>query len=97
MKYEIRQELNRLSKECFGTASKWQKLVYNGESEAFQREREVMIPKKDGRGFDKKVYTDTKYVVKHYSVEEVKKVMLDILESRKSKTTTEPAKENDQK
>lgn len=76
-----KQELNTLSKKVFGTTSKWEKLVNKGDPEPHTRQREVMLP--DGRGGLKtKVFTDTKYVLKHYTVEEVKKLMLDVLASR---------------
>lgn len=32
MDYQTRQELNKLSKEIFGSSSKWQKFVNNGEA-----------------------------------------------------------------
>lgn len=91
MTYKERQELNELSKQVFGTQSKWQKLITKGFAEPFERDREVMVPTRTG--VTKKVFTDKKSVVKHYSVEEVRKLMLDVLESRKPKTEEKPAEE----
>lgn len=78
-----REELNALSKQVFGTASKWKKLVENGFPEEFTREREVLVPKASGQMVAKK-FTDRKYVTKRYTVEEIRKFMTDALEARKS-------------
>jgi hypothetical protein len=81
--YKENQELNELSKEVFGTSSRWRKIVNNGVAEPFERDREVMVP--TSKGMEKKTFTDKKSIIKHYTVEEVHKLMLDILESRKPK------------
>jgi hypothetical protein len=86
LSYEERQELNKLSKEAFGTSSKWQKLITVGVAEPYERDREVMVP--TSKGIVKKTFTDKKSIVKYYSLEEVKKLMVDILESRNTKTET---------
>lgn len=88
--YIKRQELNALSKQVFGTTSKWQKLVNNGVAEPFERDREVMVPRADGT-LVKKTFTDRKYVLKHYSVEEVEKLMTDVLKARAELNTLRPA------
>src|SRR5579863_2840512 len=95
MTYQERHALNALSKECFGTASRWKKLIDYGTAEEYERDREVMLPR-NGE-FVKKVFKDKKFVVKHYSLEEVKKfvvkhysleevkkLMEDILEKRRN-------------
>lgn len=82
MTSEEGKEMNRLSKEVFGTSSKWRKLV-EGVPETLQRDREVMIPTKYGP--IKKVFTDKKIVFKRYTVEEVKQHMVDTLASRENK------------
>ncbi len=84
MTYLERTELNRLSKEVFGTSSRWKKITENGVAEPHERDREVILPK--GNSFVKKVFTDKKDIVRRYSVQEVKKLMEDILESRKKIT-----------
>ena len=84
MNRQTREELNQLSKEAFGTRSRWQKLVNNGFAELLERDREVMVPTR--KGLELKTFTDKKYVSRHYTVEEVRKVMTDLIEAR-NKTT----------
>jgi hypothetical protein len=88
MTYLERQELNALSKKVFGVSSKWQKLVNKGVPEPMERERKVMIPDHKG-GVKEKTFIDKKSVTKHYSVEEVKKFMTDVLEARKPTVVVE--------
>jgi len=80
MEYKTRQELNELSLKAFGTSSKWQKLVNNGRPELYERDREVVIP--GANGLSKKVFKDQKLVLKRFTVEEIKKHMMQILEDR---------------
>ena len=92
MTHQERQEMNELSKEAFGTSSRWQKIVNEGVLESMERKREVMVPKANG-GAMKKTFTDRKSVIRRYTVEEIRKAMEDILEARKEnkalKTTSE--------
>lgn len=88
MTYLEKQSLNALSKECFGTASRWKKLIDYGVAEEFEREREVMLPR-NGE-MVKKVFKDKKYIVKHYTVDEVRKLMEDILEKWKAMVVQAP-------
>jgi hypothetical protein len=84
MTREVRENLNRLSKEVFGSSSKWKKICDQGVAEPFERDREVTVP--DGKGGVKtKTFTDKKLVVKHYTPDEVCKMMLEILVSRQKK------------
>jgi len=78
---ETREKLNALSKQVFGSSSRWQKLMNRGTYEQYTRDREVMVPRANG-SVGKKVFTDKKYVAKLYTVEEVEKLMTDILNSR---------------
>jgi len=87
MTYQERKELDQLSKECFGASSRWQKIVNNGVAETYERDREVLVPRANGE-IVKKVFTDQKAVIKHYSVEEVRKLMTDLLEKRKADQAT---------
>lgn len=80
MTYQERQELNTLSKLVFGTSSRWQKIVNNGVAEPHSRDREVVIP--GPSGLKTKIFTDTKNIVKHFNVAEVKKLMETILSER---------------
>ncbi len=81
MDRKTREELNEMSKKVFGTASKWQKLVNDGVKDTYERDREVMVPAANG-SLLKKTFTDRKYVLKRYSVEEVRKLMQDVLDER---------------
>ena len=81
MDRNTREELNALSKEVFGTSSKWKKLIEVGHSDVMERDREVMIPTK--KGLEKKVFKDKKSVTKRYTLEEVRKIMAEVLEERK--------------
>lgn len=90
MNRQTREELNTLSKLAFGSRSKWQKLVNNGFSENLERDREVMVP--TTKGLELKTFTDKKYVNRHYTVEEVRKVMMDILDDRNNKNMAFKAK-----
>ena len=81
MEYKTRKELDELSLRAFGTSSKWKKLVDKGIPQLYERDREVIVPNKDGQ-LSKKVYTEQKYVTKRYTAEEVKKHMMQILEDR---------------
>lgn len=83
MTYKERQELNQLSKEVFGTSSKWQKLVNNGFAEDASTSKDVMIPKANGKVV-KKTFVDRKSVTKRYTVEEIRKIMTDVLEAKKA-------------
>lgn len=83
MDRKTREELNTLSKEVFGTSSRWQKLVNGGVSEPYEREREVMVPRANGTVV-KKTFTDKKSVVRRMTVEEVTKLMKDLLEVRRA-------------
>src|ERR1035437_203773 len=81
MKRALREQLNLLSKKVFGTSSKWKKLVDKGVAEPYERDREVMVPRANG-SFAKKVFTDKKSVTKRYTVDEVFKIMMDVLAAR---------------
>lgn len=83
MDRKTREELNALSKEVFGTSSRWQKIMDHGVLEPYERDREVMIPQANGRLL-KKTFTDKKTVVRHYSLEEVKALMNELLLKRKA-------------
>jgi len=77
MTRQLREELNLLSKQVFGTTSKWQKLVNDGVKEPYERERKVMVP--TPTGLKEKTFVDKKSVVRRYGVEEVRKLMLDMV------------------
>ncbi len=81
--YEERQELNELSRRVFGTTSRWKKILDNGSVDQMEREREVMVPQANG-SVKKKVFKDQKGVIKRYTVEDVRKLMLDLLAKHNS-------------
>ena len=76
-----KQELNEMSKKVYGTSSKWKKLVDYGFPEEFSRDREVLVPKANGE-LTKRTFTDKKFVMHRFTVEEVKKIMQDELDRR---------------
>lgn len=88
MNRKTREELNEMSKKVFGTSSRWQKIVNNGIAEPYERDRKVMVPRANGTLVEK-VFVDKKSVVKHYTVDEVRKLMQDILESRNTVKSTD--------
>lgn len=81
MEHKTKQELNELSLKAYGRSSKWQKLVEKGELQNYERDREIVVPSANGQ-FEKKVFTEKKLVLKRFTVEEVKKHMMQILEDR---------------
>jgi hypothetical protein len=87
MTHQERQELNDLSKQCFGTKSRWQKICDYGVIDTMSRDREVVIP--GPSGLKTQIFTDQKFVTKHYSVEEVKKLMTEILADRVKHTVVQ--------
>ena len=58
-------------------------MVEKGVPELYERDREVMVTTRAG-DLKKKVFKDHKYGLKRYTVEEIKKVMEDIVESKKA-------------
>lgn len=80
-----REQLNSLSKQAFGTSSRWAKIVANGTVDKLSRDREVMVPSANGNAIETKVFTDHKNVTRRYTVEEVKTLMEDILAKRLQK------------
>lgn len=82
MTRQEREELNLLSKQAFGTSSRWQKLVNDGVKEPHQRERKVMVPTRGG--IREKTFVDKKDVLRRYTVQEVRKIMTDMVEGNKN-------------
>lgn len=80
-----REELNGLSKDVFGTSSRWQKLVNQGYVELLSREVQETIPaEKEGeaavvRKVSVPVLSQTgakQYVTKHHTVESVREFLV---------------------
>jgi hypothetical protein len=77
MDRKTREELNEMSKKVFKSSSRWQKLVNDGVLEPYERERKVMVPRNGG--VVEKTFTDRKMVLRRYSVEEVRKLMQNMI------------------
>ena len=85
MKREKREELNALSKDVFGTASRWQKLVSKGYT-ALQavEEQEVVPADKEGeeptvRTVDVPVLTENgakQYAVEYHTVDSIREFLV---------------------
>lgn len=82
-----REELNTLSKDVFGTSSRWQKLIKDGHSEVVMEEVEEYVPNAEDEnkeGTTRKVKIPIKrtdgalqLVNKRYTLESVKEMMLE--------------------
>jgi len=81
-----RKELDALSKEVFGTSSRWHKLVTSGHGELLTEEKtETVPPAKEGEESTTKTvnvpvktsFGANKLITKHYTVESVKAMMLE--------------------
>ncbi len=87
MNRELREEMNRLSKETFGASSRWQKIVNHGVLDKVVRDREVTVP--GPKGLEVKTFTDSKLVTRRSTVEEVKALMEGILAERNKPTSVQ--------
>src|SRR5581483_7928079 len=83
---EVKEELNALSKEVFGSTSCWQKLISNGHSELITEEVTEFVPgpTDDDPGSERKVNVPVKTprgtyrsTIKRYTVESVCEYMLE--------------------
>jgi hypothetical protein len=83
MTRQDREYLNKLSKECFGTSSRWAKILDNGSIEHYEYNHEIVVPHPDGVGFHTKVVKVPKTVLKRYTQNEVIALMIGIIEKRK--------------
>lgn len=89
--FKTKQELNALSKEVFGTSSRWQKLVEKGYSEVLTEEVEETVPA-EKEGEDPTVQKVTKpiktasggfqSVTKRHTIDSVRELMLKIKQQR---------------
>jgi uncharacterized protein YdiU (UPF0061 family) len=81
---ELKEELSQLSKDVFGSRSRWIKLVEKGYDELETEEVEQEVPGKDGAPPTKQTVSKPKlrkgvpyYVRKRHTVESIKALMLD--------------------
>lgn len=87
---EEREELNKLSKEVFGSASKWQKFLNNGLKELTQRTVVEVVPGENGAPDTTKqvkvpVLTPNgvkQYHIKHFTLETMKEWLLELKTKR---------------
>lgn len=84
MNRKITEEMNALSKEAYGSSSRWRKLIEKGLPELWEREKEVMVPTRNG-DVKKKVFKEHKYCLKRFTLEEVKADMEKIIEGNKAR------------
>lgn len=83
--HSLRKELDALSKEVFGTASRWQKMVDKGYKELLTEEVTETIPaEKEGEEPTTKVVKapvllngSQQYIVKRHTLESVKEFLLE--------------------
>lgn len=90
---EVINELNALSKEVFGTTSKWKKMIEKGVPELMQEDTKKLTIK-DGKQETETVKTPVLYTgpsgeaelhqhaLKRYTVDEVREFMLMVLDRR---------------
>jgi hypothetical protein len=62
--------------------------VNDGVKEPYERERKVMVP--TPTGLKEKTFVDKKSMVRRYSVEEVRQLMLDMIEANKKNLAEVP-------
>src|SRR5579859_7420625 len=83
---QVKEELNALSKEVFGSTSRWQKLINNGHPELITEEVTEFVPgpTDDDPGMERKVQVPVKNpngtyrsTLKRYTVESVREYMLE--------------------
>lgn len=88
---KTKQELNALSKEVFGSSSRWVKLVENGYAEIVTEEVEEMVPsEKEGeeptlQKVKKPLLTKSgqkQSVVKRHTVESIRELMISLKTAR---------------
>lgn len=75
MNRKTKQELNALSKEVFGTASKWQKLIEKGFIWPHEKVEEKVIPNTKTGVLEKKQFKHTEYVHIRHTEDTVRELM----------------------
>jgi hypothetical protein len=88
---ELRKELQALSKEVLGSSSRWQKMLERGTQELLTEDVTEYVPGKtdEDEGTTRVVKLPVKrkdgalqYVIKHYTPESLKAMLLDLKEKR---------------
>lgn len=102
---QTRMEMDALSKEVFGSASKWQTILKRGTTRFLTKKVQQVIPGKDGEEPTTKetevlVLTQSggkQSIVKRYTVEEIRDLMLNFkkqMDDFKAKSAAEEALKN---
>lgn len=81
---EVRKELDALSKDVFGSSSRWQKLINKGYKELLTEEKEETVPGEKDESTKRIVnvpilttFGAHRHVVKYHTVESVKEFLLE--------------------
>ncbi len=74
-------EMNELSKRCFGTTSRWKKILDNGVAEPLPDETKV-VPNFATKQLESRTFKSHKSVIKRYTFQEVKELMESILKQQ---------------
>jgi CRISPR/Cas system CMR subunit Cmr4 (Cas7 group RAMP superfamily) len=91
MDRKVKEELNALSAEVFGSSSRWAKLVDKGYTEIVTEEKEETTPiDSEGKGGEvvkvrvpvKTASGAVQYVTKRHTIESVRELMLDMKAKR---------------
>lgn len=86
MNRNTRKELDALSKNVFGTSSRWQKLIVKGYKELLTEDKEETIPpEKEGDEPTKKIVKTPvlnefgmhRYIVKYHTIESIKEFLVE--------------------
>lgn len=88
MERKLREELNALSKQVFGTSSRWKKIVDRGSPDAYDEDQTKVVPNALTGKLEQKTFKKRHQVLRRYTVEQIKEVMETIL---KKNTTTQEA------
>lgn len=83
MNRKDREYLNQLSKEAFGTSSRWQKILLHGVIEKYERNHDVVVPKTDGSAFETKTVKVYENQLRRYTETELTAMMIGLIEKRK--------------
>ena len=82
--YELRKEMDALSKEIFGVSSRWQKILKTGNKQLLTKTVKEVVPATDGQEATTKdvevpVLTDHGFkqsIIKNYTLDEVHQMLL---------------------
>src|SRR5665213_1549886 len=96
MKRQLREEMNELSKQVFGTSSRWKKIVDYGSVDSYEEDNIKVVPNKLTGQLEQLNFKKRVNFVRHYTLEQVKELMESILVKRSEQLAlvqTEPTNE----